>query len=101
MRSHRFIVAAASAILSFAASETAPAVIYNLNTLGTAVVDTVQGRSFYTVDFTGTSNSTHFLAIQASPTESGYNIDSGVLNTTQNGVLTRTQHVSDLQTVVV
>lgn len=101
MRSQCFLVAAVSAILSFAASSTASAVIYNLNTLETAVVDTVQGRSYYTVNFTGTSNSDYFLAIQASPTESGYNIDSGVLDTTQNGVVTRTQHVSDLQTVVV
>jgi hypothetical protein len=104
MNTHRLAIALISAAFAFAASSTASATVYNLNTLVTVPIDTVDGRAFFTTDFSKTSGTgviDPFLSIQANPTESGYNISSGVLDTKRNGQYTVTQHVSDLQTIVV
>ena len=104
MNTHRVFSALISAAIVLAASVTASAVTYNLNTIHTAPIDTLDGRAYFTTDIlktTGTGVINPFLSIQAGPTESGYNISSGVLDTKRDGQYTRTQQVSDLQTVVV
>jgi hypothetical protein len=104
MNIHRLFSALISAALAFAASSTASAVVYNLNTLVTAPIDTVDGRAYFTTDLlktTGTGAIDPFISIQASPSEQGFNVSPGDLDTKRNGQYTRTQRVSDLQTVVV
>jgi hypothetical protein len=103
MNTQRAFIALITAALALATSTTASATVYNLNTLVTVPIDTVDGRAFFTTDFdktTGTGVIDPFLSIQASLTEAGYNIDSGDADTKRNGQYTRTQQVSDLQTIV-
>lgn len=102
MNTQRVFSALVSAALALAATSTASAVTYNLNTLGTVAIDTVDGRAYFTTDFTkteGTGVIRPFLSIQGNGTESGFNISQGVLDTKRNGQYTVTQRVSDLQTV--
>jgi len=104
MTSNRVFTALLAATLALAGSFTASAVTYNLNTLKTVPIDTVDGRAYFTTDFTkttGTGVFNPFLSLQNTGEESGFNISTGVLNTKQEGQYTRTQRVSDLQTVVV
>jgi hypothetical protein len=105
MKIHRACIALISAALALAASSPkASATVYNLNTLMTVPIDTVDGRAYFTTDFektTGTGATHPFLSIQRSPTELGFNVSSGDEDTKRNGQFTLTQHVSDLQTVVV
>jgi hypothetical protein len=103
MNTHRVFTALFAAALAFAAS-TASAVTYNLNTIVTAPIDTVDGRAYFTTDIlktTGTGVIDPFLSIQNGPTEQGFNVSAGVADTKRNGQYTRTQTVADLQTVVV
>jgi hypothetical protein len=103
MNTQRALYALISALV-VAASPTASAVVYDLEITPTVSIATVDGTAWFTTDFektTGTGVIDPFLSIQASPTESGFNIDQGVLDTKRNGQYTRTQHVSDLLTITV
>lgn len=103
MNTHRVFIALFAAALTLAAS-TASAVTYNLNTIVTAPIDTLDGRGYFTTDIlktTGTGVIDPFLSIQNNGTEQGFNVSAGVADTKRNGQYTRTQTVADLQTVVV
>jgi len=97
-----FFALISAAMFSLAATPSVSAIVYDLNATTTILVDTTQGPIYFSTDFvktTGTGTINPFLSIQASPTESGFNIDQGVLDTKRNGQFTRTQQVSDLQVV--
>lgn len=103
MNTHPYVAALVAAFVA-AASPKAAAVVYDLSSTPTVSVDTIDGKAWFTTDFTkttGTGVSNPFLSIQESGSESGFNISSGVLDTKRNGQYTRTQRVSDLQTVTV
>jgi hypothetical protein len=103
MNTHRAFCALIAALV-MAASPTASAVVYDLSITPTVSVATVDGTAWFTTDFartTGTGVIDPFLSIQAGTTESGFNLDQGDLDTKRDGQYTRTQRVSDLQTITV
>lgn len=104
MNTHRVFIALISAAFALVAAPKADALVYNLNTARSIKVDTVDGPSYFSVDFQRTAGSgviNPFLSLQASPTEKGFNVDSGNLNTDRNGTYTITQRVSNLATITV
>src|SRR5262245_37348651 len=86
MTIHRALIAFVGAALALAGSFTASAVVYDLNSVQTVGLDTVDGKAYFTTDFSDKSQ---------------FNTPTGTIGAKNDGQHTQMQKVSDLHTVVV